>query len=112
MKVSWSHCVLKVRDMEAMISFYTDTLGFVVADRGPLPGPVNPEIVFLSGSSSDHHQLALVASRGEEEATSLDHNAFRVESIGDVKTMIERGSLVTRSIIVLTSPIDSTRKAL
>ena len=90
MKVSWSHCVLKVRDMEAMISFYSDTLGFVVADRGPLPGPENPEIVFLSGSSSDHHQLALVASRGEEDATSLDHNAFRVESIGDVKTMIER----------------------
>ena len=39
MKVSWSHCVLKVRDMDAMIAFYTEMLGFVVADRGPLPLP-------------------------------------------------------------------------
>ena len=86
MKISWSHCVLKVRDVEAMISFYEDVFGFVVADRGPLPGPPgSPEIVFMSGSSSDHHQLAFTVSRGDEEATSLDHNAFRVGSIADVR---------------------------
>ena len=93
MKISWSHCVLKVRDVEAMISFYEDVFGFVVADRGPLPGPPgSPEIVFMSGSSSDHHQLAFTVSRGDEEATSLDHNAFRVGSIADVKEMIDRVS--------------------
>ena len=90
MKVSWSHCVLKVRDMDAMIAFYTEMLGFVVADRGPLPLPGSPEIVFLSGSSSDHHQLAMTDTRGDEDASSLDHNAFRVESIADVKAMIEK----------------------
>lgn len=90
MKVSWSHCVLKVRDMDTMVSFYEDTLGFVVADRGAIMGGDSPEIVFMSGSSSDHHQIAFVQTRPEEEATSLDHNAFRVESIADVKAMIEK----------------------
>ncbi len=87
MKVSWSHCVLKVRDIEAMVQFYCDTMGWVVSDRGPMGPPGAPDIVFLTGSSSDHHQMALVATRGDEEATSLDHNAFRVESLSDVLAM-------------------------
>lgn len=90
MQVSWSHCVLKVRDIEAMVRFYCDTMGWVVADRGPLGPPGAPDIVFLTGSSSDHHQMALAQTRGDEEATSLDHNAFRVASLADVKAMHER----------------------
>ena len=82
MNISWSHAVIKVRDIDLMIQFYCDTLGFVVADRGPLfAAESSPEIAFLSGSSSDHHQLAFVTTRGPEEATSLEHAAFRTDSI-------------------------------
>jgi catechol-2,3-dioxygenase len=91
MKVSWSHAVIRVRDADAMAQFYCDMLGFRIADRGYLgPAENGLEIVFLSGSSSDHHQIAFVTTRGSEEATSLDHTAFRVEEISDVKTMFER----------------------
>ena len=90
MAVSWSHCVLKVRDLEAMVRFYCDTLGWVEADRGPLGPPGAPEIVFMTGSSGDHHQMALVRSRGEEEATSLDHNAFRVATLAEVKALYQK----------------------
>lgn len=90
MKVSWSHCVLKVHDMDTMIAFYSDTLGFRVADRGPLAPGSDTEIVFLSGSSSDHHQIAFMNTRTDEPGGSLDHNAFRVDSIGDVKSVIAR----------------------
>lgn len=89
MNLEWSHCVLRVRDLDGMVSFYCDVLGFGVADRGPL-GPDGPEIVFLSGSSSDHHQIAFAAVRGSEDATSLEHNAFRVDSVADVKEMFEQ----------------------
>jgi catechol-2,3-dioxygenase len=82
MNVRWSHCVLRVRDLEAMVAFYCETFGFRVADSGSI-GP-QTEIVFLSGSSSDHHQLALSTGRGPEKASSLDHNAFRVDSLADV----------------------------
>lgn len=86
MKVQWSHCVLKVNDIDAMTKFYCDALGFVVADRGPL----SPEqdIVFLSSSSSDHHQLGLMTGRSDDAGGSLDHNAFRVDSVDDVKAMV------------------------
>ena len=87
MNISWSHCVLKVRDVDAMVSFYCDMLGFKVADKGTL-GPDGPLIVFLSGSSSDHHQIAFVATREAEGESSVDHNAFRVESVADVQAMV------------------------
>lgn len=89
MNISWSHCVLRVRDVEAMVSFYGDLMGFKVADQGPL-GPGGPKIVFMSGSSSDHHQMAFVASRGPEDGSSLEHNAFRVDSVAEVQEMIAR----------------------
>jgi catechol-2,3-dioxygenase len=91
MKLAWSHCVLRVRDLEAMVAFYSDVLGFQVSDRGLL-GPDGPKIVFLSGSSSDHHQIAFAPTRTDEEATSLEHNAFRTGSIADVRAMFERVS--------------------
>jgi len=86
MNVRWSHCVLKVRDLDAMVSFYCDALGFQLADRGELsPGQ---DIAFLSGSSSDHHQLGLIAGRSADNTTSLDHNAFRVDTVEDVQAMV------------------------
>jgi catechol 2,3-dioxygenase len=74
-----------------MIAFYRDMLGFRVSDRGPL-GPQGPEIVFMSGSSSDHHQMAFAPARGPEDASSLEHNAFRVGSLAEVREMFERVS--------------------
>lgn len=88
MNISWSHCVLKVNDLDVMISFYCDTLGFRLADRGAL-GPKG-EIAFLSGSSSDHHQLALMTGRRSEEKGALDHNAFRTGSIQDVLDIVDK----------------------
>jgi catechol 2,3-dioxygenase len=80
-----------------MMAFYCDTLGFRIADRGFLgPADTGPEIVFLSGSSSDHHQLALGQMRGTEDATSLEHAAFRVETLADVKEMVRRVAADTR----------------
>lgn len=83
MKLQWSHCVIRCRDLDGMVDFYRDTLGFEVADRGS----VGRDVVFMSGSSSDHHQLALMQSRGPDDASSLEHMAFRVESLADVKAM-------------------------
>jgi catechol 2,3-dioxygenase-like lactoylglutathione lyase family enzyme len=91
MKLRWSHAVLYVRNLEEMIRFYRDVLGFEVSDRGPLD-PSNPglEIAFLSQVGSDHHQLAFVPVRGGGSATPVDHFAFRVDSLADVKAMAAR----------------------
>lgn len=90
MKLSWSHAVLNVRDLDAMLNFYTDVLGFTISDRGPL-GPDAPEIVFLSNDPNEHHQIAMVPDRqGETAGNPLNHLAFRVESFDDVKSLHDR----------------------
>jgi catechol 2,3-dioxygenase len=91
MKLRWSHAVLYVRDLDEMIRFYRDVLGFQVSDRGPLdPNQPGRDIVFLSQVDTDHHQLAFVPVRGEDRTTPLDHFAFRVDSLADVKALAER----------------------
>jgi len=91
MQLRWSHAVIYVRDLEAMVSFYTEVLGFEVADRGPLGPGDAPEIVFLSQVPTDHHQLALMPTRqGEEASNTLDHMAFRVDSLAQVREMKAR----------------------
>jgi catechol-2,3-dioxygenase len=87
MNVRWSHCVLKVRDLDTMIDFYCDALGFRLTDQGEL-GP-EQKIAFLSGSSTDHHQFGLLTGRSGDDTTSLHHNAFRVDSLEDVQVMVE-----------------------
>ena len=36
MKLTWSHAVLNVHNLESMLDFYMGVLGFTVSDRGPL----------------------------------------------------------------------------
>lgn len=92
MKLTWSHCVMYVRDLEATIAFYDEMLGFKVSDRGPLiPGNDELQVAFLTQSGSDHHQIAFANARsGDAPSTTLDHIAFRVESLDDVKEMAAR----------------------
>ncbi len=87
MKMTWSHAVLNVRDLDKMLEFYTNVLGFTVSDRGPM-GPQMPEIVFMSNDPDEHHQVAMVPARdGETAGNPLNHLAFRVASFADVKEM-------------------------
>ncbi len=91
MKLRWSHAVVYVRDLEQMTRFYRDVLGFEVSDRGLLD-PKHPEfeMTFLSQVGSEHHQLAFVPARGADGARQVDHFAFRVDSLADVKAVADR----------------------
>lgn len=92
MKLRWSHCVMYVRDLDAMVAFYDEMLGFKVSDRGPMiPGNDEIQLAFLTQTGTDHHQIAFANVRKEDAgSTTLDHIAFRVESLDDVKEMAER----------------------
>ena len=99
MQLHWSHAVLNARNLEQMLDFYTNVLGFAVSDRGPMGGPGAPDIVFMSNNGDEHHQVALVQLRDESTATSLNHIAFRVESFDEVKEMSQR--LADRNVDIL-----------
>ena len=90
MSLRWSHSVVYVRDVDDMVDFYCNVLGFEVTDRGPLGPPDGPEILFMSQVATDHHQLAFISTRKNEEASNThNHMAFRTESLGEVRRFAE-----------------------
>lgn len=99
MKLHWSHAVLNARELDQMLDFYTSVMGFTITDRGPMGPPEAPDIVFMSNSSDEHHQIAMVQLRDESPATSLNHLAFRVETFAEVKEMSQR--LQARKVDIL-----------
>jgi catechol 2,3-dioxygenase len=76
-----SHFGIYVTDMEKMVAFYTDTFGLTVTDRGF--GRTFPnELVFMSASPDQHHQLVLASGRPAEATFStVMQISFAVPSI-------------------------------
>lgn len=90
MQLSWSHALFQVHNLDAMIDFYTDVLGFDVTDRGAI-NDGKTELVFLSQNASDHHQIGFASGRHPDARPPRgNHFAFRVESLADVKTWYAR----------------------
>src|SRR4051812_12840943 len=76
-----SHVGLYVTDVQKMIGFYTDVLGFVVSDAGP-----EGRITFLSRNPSDHHQIVLVPGRKTDlETPMVQQVSFNVDTLGQVQ---------------------------
>lgn len=96
MQIQFSHCGIFVRDVERTVHFYTEYLGFVVTDRGPI---ANGEFAFLTRSADEHHQLAIGSGRPEGTAGTVQQISFRVDDLGTLKRLYARvrqaGDLVT-----------------
>lgn len=92
MSYTVSHFEIRVRDGAAMERFYTEVLGFQVSDRGLLTrGPAaGRELVFLSHSPDEHHQIVLIPSEGTAGGTGIGHVAFRVDSLDEVRRVFEK----------------------
>ncbi|MEY4174070.1 MAG: hypothetical protein RI900_1235 [Actinomycetota bacterium] len=86
-----AHSTLAVRDLDRMVAFYGDVLGFLVTNRGePVPGM--GEMVFMSQTPDEHHQLVLVhtAEPAGRSFMMADHLAFRTGSLDDLRELSAR----------------------
>ena len=88
-RIHFSHIGLHVHDMQVMEDFYTKILSLEVTDRGQLPLPGEPQIVFLSSDLSEHHQIALVEGRqdGGIEGGILNQISFHVNNLAELREM-------------------------
>jgi catechol 2,3-dioxygenase-like lactoylglutathione lyase family enzyme len=86
--VRLAHVGIYVTDLRKMEAFYTRFFSFTVNDRGKL-GDI--DIVFLSRDPDEHHQLILATGRPSEASFSvINQISFRVQSLGDLRTMHAR----------------------
>lgn len=87
----FSHMGLSVKNVAPMERFYTQVLGFTVTDRGSAGGM---ELVFLSRSPEDHHQIVLASGRPPELPAntanpqfgpSINQISFKMGSLDDLR---------------------------
>lgn len=81
-----SHATLAVDDLDSMVTFYCEVLGFHVTNRDAIPD--GPEMAFLSQDPSEHHQVLLLKGPTRpHEFVLVDHLAFRTGSLDDLRTI-------------------------
>jgi len=92
MSYTVSHFEIRAHDQKAMEKFYTEVMGFIVSDRGLLTaGPAaGRELIFLSHSPEEHHQIVLIPSDVTDQGGGIGHVAFRVDSLDEVRSVYEK----------------------
>ena len=75
---SFSHLGLYVKSLPTMERFYCDVLGFFVTDR---LGQGDQEMVFLSRSLQEHHQVVLAPGRLATSPSTLNQISFEIKTL-------------------------------
>ena len=86
---SLAHMGIAVINIERMEDFYTKVFGLVVTDRG-VGAVFKNQLVFLSGSPEQHHQVVLSTGRAPENPSTVMQLSFKVKSLDELRTMRER----------------------
>jgi len=95
-RLTLGHSTLAARDLDRLVAFYVDVLGFHVTNRGPVGK--DAEMAFLSQDPAAHHQLALVMGVPvkDREFHMVDHLAFRTGTLDDLRRI--RAALIDAGV--------------
>lgn len=92
-----SHIGLFVFDLDAMVDFFTGTIGLHVTDRGLVRGM--SRIVFLSRDPREHHQIVLIEGRtaplGQQLLNQISLRVGSIEVLRDALDRLEDDARVT-----------------
>jgi catechol 2,3-dioxygenase-like lactoylglutathione lyase family enzyme len=94
------HVAFLVRELDEMVAFYVETVGLKVSDIGTAGGrPGTPRAAFLSWDPPTlHHQLALLeVGRDPGEPVNVNHVAFEVDTLDELRTIWNRVSADNRA---------------
>jgi catechol 2,3-dioxygenase len=83
-----THMGIRVRDLVGMERFYTSVLSMIVTDRGR-GNYFKCDIVFMTASPGEHHQLVIAGGRGDEQSTVFQMS-FKVQSIDALRRVHDR----------------------
>lgn len=92
-----SHIGLFVFDLDAMVDFFTGTIGLHITDRGLVRE--TSRIVFLSRDPREHHQIVLIEGRtappGQQLLNQISLRVGSVEALRDALDRLEGDPRVT-----------------
>ena len=89
-EMSLGHLGIDVINVDKMVEFYTDVLGFKVTDRGRAGGGKGPELVFFSRNPEEHHQIVMAATRSDGQRTTINQISFRVNNFAEVRQVYNK----------------------
>lgn len=97
-----AHFGIYVTDVEMMVDFYTSVFDLTITDRGVGRNFKN-ELVFMSASEDQHHQLVLASGRPKEATFStvmqISLKVPDIDAIRHVRTKaLERGATQMRAM--------------
>lgn len=81
---SLAHLGIFVCDLNRMEAFYHSVFGMVVTDRG-VGAVFKNELVFMSGSADQHHQLVLSTGRAASSPSTVMQLSFKVKSLDELR---------------------------
>jgi len=89
---TFSHLGLYVQNLPVMEEFYCKILGFYVTDR---LGNGDQEMIFLSRSLQEHHQIVLAPGRPQTAASTINQISFEIDSLNNLinayKGLVSKG---------------------
>ena len=99
--VTLRHVGIYVNNINAIVDFYKEVLGFKVADRGPFRGE---EIAFLTRDpAEEHHEIVVMSGRPEGSFNTVNQISFRAQTVADMRTTYD---LLIEAGVPKVEPID------
>lgn len=90
---TFSHLGIYVTDLPLMEEFYCEILGFYVTDR---LGNGGQEMIFLSRSLQEHHQIVLAPGRSQTAASTINQISFEIASLNGLSSAYQ--GLISKGI--------------
>ena len=79
-----AHVGIFVRDIDALTRFYTEVFELTLTDKG-FGRNFKAPLHFLSGTSSQHHQLVLAGGRAADTPSTIMQLSFKVGGLDDLR---------------------------
>ena len=96
-----THFGIFVTDLQRMVDFYSQVFGLTITDRGH-GRTFQSELVFMSASADQHHQLVLASGRPEASTSTVMQVSFAVPVIQDLREIrgaaLEHGASQMRGL--------------
>lgn len=88
-RAALAHLGIFVWDLAAMERFYSEAFGLVVTDRG-VGAVFRNDLVFMTGSADQHHQLVLASGRQADTPSTVMQISFKVSDLADLRDLRDK----------------------